>query len=633
MYFFPAYVIITMLYKILKEMRERLMKKTNKKTDKKVSKLLEKKNLIYTIPIALVVILLPLIVRFGIYETGLDNVVWTNENAYSTDLYLYCKSIFFTALSGCMLVLLLIDYKHVIKKITSEKILWILFGGYLIFVLLSSFTSDYQLFAWKGSVGQFESALVLIGYIVTGLYLFIYCQEKEIAKKIPYFFLASSLVMGVIGLFQFMGKDLFATEFVQSLCIPQYVLEESGGIQFRFESNRVYLTLYNPNYAGIYCACLLVILFSLMLSEKKPALKAVYVLSMLGMGISLFGSGSKTGIIIAAVVMVIVLILHLRYILKYWYFALLGMVAVVACVFVGFKFNSVDLLQTFIDSIKPVKAEYRLSELYTDKNGIHFCYDDVSFFVVMEASDQGIAVGAACEDGTEITVTEVTDGSAHFMLSHEKLPDIPVTFMTYNNIICMSIALDGEDWIVTNQFGGTYLYLNNSGKWDIIRTPEKALFADYPTWITSRGDIWSKSIPLLKDSLLLGSGPDSFVMVYPNNDYLGEHNSGVKTEYTTRPHNWYLQMAIQTGVVSVLFMLAGFVIYLIRGTSLCVKNALQEEKKEERAYVEAFFLGSVAFMLMGLINDSSIGITPLFWCMFGMALAWMPKKIKTEKEG
>jgi len=603
------------------------MKKQSKKNT-------EKKNFIYTIPIAVIVILLPLLVRFGIYETGLDKVVWTNEPAYSTDLYLYCKAVLFTILSACLLILMLIDIKHVIQIIKTEKIIWIFFAGYSVLVLLSAILSDYQLFAWKGSVGQFESVFVLLGYVLTGLYLFIYCREKEIAAKVPYFFLTSSLIMGIIGLFQFLGKDLFATNFVQSLCIPQYVLEESGGIQFSFEKNRVYLTLYNPNYAGIYCACLLVILFSLFLYEKKKVVKALYALAMLGMVISLVGAGSKTGIAVAAVMMLVVIVLHLRKLLKYWYFAVPGFYLIVICVSLAFEFNSVNLFQSFVQAVKPVKAEYHLTELYTDRNGIHFCYDDISFFVAMDASDGGIAVGAVCEDGSEITVTEVTDGSAHFMLSHEKLPDMPVSFMTYNNFICMGVTVDGEEWIVTNQIANTYLYLNNSGKWDRIVPAKKAVFTDYPNWISGRGEIWSKTIPLLKTNILLGSGPDSFVMMYQNNDYLGEHNIGGKTEYTTRPHNWYLQMGVQTGVVSLLLILAGFVIYLLRGVSTCIKNSLMENKEKTNAYVEAFFLGSVTFMLMGLINDSTICVTPLFWCMFGMALTWMkkaPEKVEKTK--
>lgn len=599
-------------------MWERLMKKTTKTINKK-------KTLLYTIPIALVILLVPLLVRFSIYETGLENIPWANMDYYSTDLYLHAKSIVFTVLSVGMLILLLLDYKNVRNIVVSEKSIWLLLGGYVVFVLLSSITSKYQLFAWKGSVGQFESAFVLIGYIITGLYLFVYCREKEIAQKLPYFFLASALIMSFTGLFQFLGKDLFATDFVQSLCIPQYVLEESGGIQFVFEKNRVYLTLYNPNYAGVYCAAMLVILCSLMLAEKKLLQKALYILAMIGMGICLFGSGSKTGIIIAAVMLVIVVVLHVRHILKYWYFALAGAVIVAVCVIIGFKFASMDLIETFISSIKPVKAEYRLTELYTDNSGVHFCYDDVEFMISMESSDIGLGIGAMCKDGTQMTVTEVMDGSCHFMVSHEKLPDIPVTFINYGEVICMSLWLDGEEWIFTNQFG-PYLYLNGYGNWDLVSTPEKAIFTDYPMWITGRGDIWAKSIPLLKDNLLLGSGPDSFVMVYPNDDYLGEHNTGIKSEMTTRPHNWYLQMAIQTGVVSLLLLLASFVLYVVRGTSCCIKNALKEERASETAYIEAFFLGSVAFMLMGLINDSSVGITPLFWCMFGMAFAWMKKE-------
>jgi len=595
------------------------MKKTSDKTK-------QMKKIIYTLPIALVVILVPLLVRFAIFETGLQDVVWTNEDVYSTDLYLKAKAVLFTVLSGIMLVFLALDYKHVLEKLKSEKIIWLLFGGYALFVLLSAIASDYPLFAWKGSVGQFESAFVLAGYIITGLYVFLYAQEKEIAKNIPYFFLASTLIMDVIGIFQFLGKDLFSTRFVQSLCIPQYVLEATGGIVFRFEKNRVYLTLYNPNYAGVYCACMLVILFSLLLHEKKAWIKALYAVSMVAMGICLIGSGSKSGIVIAAVVLTAVLILHIRSILKYWYLALAGAVAVFACVYIGFKFNSVDLIQTFIESIKPVKSEYRLTDVYTGRDGIYFCYDDIEFMIAMETTEADVAVGAQCRDGSEFEVIELTDGSAHFMLRHEKLPDIPVTFKDYNGIVCMSITLDGADWIVTGRPGTGYLYLNSSGKWDTIYSPKKAVFTDYPNWITGRGDIWAKTLPLLKYTVLLGTGPDSFTMVYPNNDYLGEHNMGIHNEYTTRPHNWYLQMGVQTGVVSVLFLLAGLIIYLIRGASFCVKNALNNTEKEDGICVEAFFLGSVVFMLMGFINDSSVCVTPLFWCMFGMALAGMKKE-------
>lgn len=590
------------------------------------NKFIEKKNLIYSIPIALVVILVPLLVRFAIYETGLHNVVWTNEDYYSTDLYLKAKTIAFTIIAGIMLVLMALDYENVLKKIKTEKLIWVLLGGYSLFVFLSAACSQYQLFAWKGSVGQFESFFVLVGYILAGLYVFLYAREKDIVKNIPYYFLASTLLMGIIGLFQFAGKDLYATRFVQSLCIPQYVLEASGGIVFRFEQNRVYMTLYNPNYTGVYCACMLVILFSLLLSEKKIWLKIVYAVSLLMMAVCLFGSGSKTGIVVAAVMMLVVLVLHIRSILKYWYFALIGAVAVFACVYVGFKFNSVDLIRTFVDNIKPVKANYRLTDIYTSRDGVYFCYDDVEFMIAMSASETDIAVGAQCRDGSEFEVITVNPETAEFMLRNKNLPDIPVTFMDYNGIICMCVTLDGADWIFTNQFGSTYLYLNNSGNWDIVRTPEKAIFTDYPLWISARGDIWSKSIPLLKDSLLLGSGPDSFVMVYPNNDYLSEHNIGIDDQYTTRPHNWYLQVAIQTGVVSLILMLAAFVLYVIRGSKYCVKSSLQGEIAEVHPWVEAFFLGSVTFMLMGLINDSSIGVTPLFWCMFGIALAGMKKE-------
>ena len=55
-----------------------------------------------------------------------------------------------------------------------------------------------------------------------------------------------------------------------------------------------------------------------------------------------------------------------------------------------------------------------------------------------------------------------------------------------------------------NQVDGTY-YMNVFGKPKIVPA-ETAIFTDYEWLASGRGYIWSRTIPLLKDNIILGSG-------------------------------------------------------------------------------------------------------------------------------
>lgn len=611
-------------------------------------KKLQKPCLPYILPITALLLVQPFLVRFHLFETGLENVLWTNSDGYSTDLYLYWKSVFFLVISTWMLILLVLDRNHVKKhikdtnafrtsRLAAKKVgkkhlsfgmcFWLLLCGYLIFVLLSALSSDYPAYAWGGSIGQFESTFVLIGYIVSGFYAYIYCKEPKIRKKFPYFLMLQAGAMGIIGAFQFVGHDLFALSSMQRLFIPADVLKQSGGIVFSMEKNRVYLTLYNPNYAGIYCACMIAIFFSLLLSEHLLWKRSIYIALIGLMTVSLIGTQSKTGIIIVFLALFFLLFLHKKSILRRW--RILFPCTALAILFAAFLIRSspVDLIQLITDGIFPVKSDYHLTELHADEEGLHVTYDCISFDISMEVGKNSVGIAAYRKDGEPMEIIECTDGSSLFCIVSEGLPNIPLWFIDYQGIICMDVLLDESHWIITNQLAPVYLYLNRYGKFDTITMPETAIFTDYPTWLTYRGHIWARSIPLLKNHILLGSGADTFLMEYPNNDYLGVHQSKTYGEYTTRPHNWYLQVGIQTGAVSLLFLLSALFLYMKNGSYFCIHNikmtASDRNKNESERLLEACFIGTTVILLMNLTNDSSICTTPLLWCMIGMALSCM----------
>lgn len=74
-------------------------------------------------------------------------------------------------------------------------------------------------------------------------------------------------------------------------------------------------------------------------------------------------------------------------------------------------------------------------------------------------------------------------------------------------------------FVVTNQFGdGSYYYQNACGKFDKMIKADTA----FPSWMNGfaslRGFVWSRTVPLLKETIFLGVGAefnDSFLTVAP----------------------------------------------------------------------------------------------------------------------
>lgn len=170
-------------------------------------------------------------------------------------------------------------------------------------------------------------------------------------------------------------------------------------------------------------------------------------------------------------------------------------------------------------------------------------------------------------------------------------------------------------WRFTNQRGdGKYYYLNAKGKWDLCIHAETAL----PSWMNEvaslRGFVWSRTIPLLKDYVLLGAGPDQFGFVFPHNDYVARYQYDLLTTYYKKPHNYYLQMGIETGCLSLVLMLAFFVIFLKRGFA-AAKGKCHTQKEY---FIRAILISVLGYLFAGMFNDSMVVTAPVFWCLLGL---------------
>jgi hypothetical protein len=187
----------------------------------------------------------------------------------------------------------------------------------------------------------------------------------------------------------------------------------------------------------------------------------------------------------------------------------------------------------------------------------------------------------------------------------------------YNQSMDIFFAEDGFRMLGSGNVLGTTQY------------PDRVKLMDgYERFASSRGYIWSRSVPLLKDTLLVGYGPDMFAIKFPQHDYIGKINAYDNPSIIVdKPHNLYLQIGINTGVVSLLALLAVFGMYIFDSLKLYVKRDIS-------TYLEHIGVGAVtgviAYLGAAFFNDQIISVAPLFYVMIGLGIAvnYMVKKQK-----
>ena len=152
-----------------------------------------------------------------------------------------------------------------------------------------------------------------------------------------------------------------------------------------------------------------------------------------------------------------------------------------------------------------------------------------------------------------------------------------------------------------------------------IEAPRFTFLDGKETFASNRGYIWSRTIPILKDTFFVGYGPDNFIMVFPHEDYVGRFNVGSSgmNIIVDKPHNLYLQTAVNTGVLSLISLLFFWGIYLVNSMKIYLKGNLNSYTEYMGA---AIFLSITAYLVAGMFNDSIVAVAPLFWILLGMGI-------------
>lgn len=587
----------------------------------------------------------PLIVSACHYRIGLKDYPWFMDADTSYDFFLYWKGQALILLCACLALNTAAGQLFGGKKgqaavrsgqdlpLGLERRYLILLASYFLLSVLSAVLSEHRDMALWGGYEQWEGMFIVAAYVIVLWFASMDVAGKTEITMIGWGLLAGVLVLSFLGTMQFFGHDFFRTNAGQA--VMNLMTKKKLRFSFNFEVGRVYATLYNPNYVGSYVALMLPVVLSYISFEKRVRVILRNVIALtcgIFLMVMLFGSESVTGcigVLATLLVFAVFFILHNKK--RPWRIVVC---AVVCAAVTGLAVwaNRPIFEYGWNKLVNPTPNRFFVTNLESREGHllIRTVGDDVLKLSV-EAEDG--AYRYAAKDGAEQAVPLHRDeDSGKMMFSDSRFSPIQISEKI--------VQADGEEQdafvLETPSFGKSYTVLaprgdgvpgrpqadyriyNPFGKVDELRHIEHAGFEDNQHFGSRRGFIWSRTIPLLKRHILLGSGPNTFVFEFPNDDYVGMINVGYEHSTVTKPHNMFLQIWVQTGLLSLLAFLALYVCYFVESVKLYFSR--RELSVTDKAGL-GILLGTFGYMATGLANDSTVAVAPLFWCLLGVGMA------------
>ncbi len=593
-------------------------------------------------PVIALLAIIPLITFMHDYDTHLGEFEWYTSYTEAVDFFLYYKMVWI--IIACVYMLFCMVYLFFAEE---KKPIWIKnlipMAVYCGISLISAIASKHSYFSFHGIYEQFESVWVLIGYGIMVYYTFFIMHTESALKRTMNWFVAGITVMAALGLTQVFKHDFFRTSFGQSLMTPSSY--DGGPLTFNFELGRPYLTLYNPNYVGFYAALVIPVLAALIFAVKKAWHRVGYAALIVSMLLILFASQSRAGIVALAVSFVIMFLCMRKVFIKNWKILAAAIVAVVAAFFAINAMNGNVLTDRLMNMFKTETEYHALKEIQTNDDNITVVYQSAERQAQEgDPTKEDSLVFHVTQDEAGNDVFKLTDGTGAevpFSLNEDGVnytindARFPFTFCssrsdTFNGFI---VVIEGNNWYFTNlmkENDTTYYCMGGASalmKLAKIKDSDKIPYLESHYRLANmRGYIWARTIPLLKKYFFLGSGPDTFIIAFPNDDLVGMYNSGHVNEIITKPHCMYLQVGVQTGVISLIALLVFFGWYLISSLAIYWKN----DYSTYSAFIGvSIFVSVIGYLILGLTNDSCVALSPIFYTLLGIGLG-INHKLKLE---
>jgi len=510
---------------------------------------------------------------------------------------------------------------------------------FLFMALVSTIFSSYRHTSWHGTVERGEGMFILLAYFIVFFSAMNFIRAGWHAKVIVYGLAFSSIIMGLLGLSQFVGRDFFMTPFGAWLVMGQW------GAPPTQEFSNAYGTLYNTNTLGKYAAMVAPIMLACALAyDGRKWMRLVFlaggVLMLVG---GVMGSSSVGGLVgIAAAVGVTVLTLVCRFFYQLRYKkeeldtgrrnALTWLVsgAVLAALVVGLLFvptvnQRLDFMLGRVEDA--IRREPRVTYDYIfegDRLTVTRQDDKVFSLVLLEEPygqyDKLWQIYDASGQPIPVRSRELPPREPG-----QPRPPYPITY-TYDipghRRLTMQQQLEGHvivhNFILFFHEGSIFARAANGAVIDLAVPIPAIGFYGNETWGSNRGHIWSRTLPLMPARTIIGSGPDTYTLVFPQNDVIGKARfHGHPYIPIDKAHNVYMQAWVTTGGISALALIFLFGFYLF-STFVALVRSRMSEGMFIFGLRFGLLAGISAFTVSALATDSTIGSSGVFYLLLGL---------------
>lgn len=574
------------------------------------------------IPLAFIVAVIPLIVYGKAMTLTGDYYKYWNGSSQSLDFFSYYKDVWLVVFTVIGIVVLAI--KLFSKEIKIHKnAIYIPMVIYSVLIVLSTIFSDFKEISIFGFVERYEGMIILLCYMFILFISINIVNNKAAIKAIFTALICSAVIIGLIGILQYFGHDVFKTYSGKKLILPAQLQNMASKLKFQFGDKIIYSTLYHYNYVGSYMAMLFPLTLTLFILIKNKIYKVIIGLATLLMFFNLILCHSRAGVIGGVVSILVLLIILRKYFIKNW--KLTAAVLVIAIIgAVGFNIYSKGMLKDRIGSLfKDAESltigsnTSTLKNVVSKNNSIQIIFSDKTLEI---DSDKGKLTFK--DDKDNIIDSEINRQNGQVILKEDKFKDLNIDIKDYSTTSDKKYTMDvyrGSLRIPLLIINDHFSFTNDNGDVLELKAAEKWGFEGKEKLGSARGYIWSRSIPLLKHSIILGYGPDTFAAKFPQDDYVGKLVAyDTVSMLVDKAHNLYLEIALNIGIVALVAFLAMVVIYLISSIKLYFKNSFEDFYSISGL---AIFTAICGYLGAGFFNDSVVSVAPVFWVLLGMGIS------------
>lgn len=572
--------------------------------------------------------IIPLLVRITPIEYDLSTLSWYTGQVTFYDTFSYIKANAIKGMGIVMTLLLAINLYHNASKSTFKSPVLILAVLSATITVISSINSAYPYFVFNGFLERYESIWVALSYSVFFISAYILFWDAQKISIFTNIFWGLNVILSLIGLGQMFGKNIITDpNFVKLISSSKidgvFSLEDTTAAL-----NVISQTLYHYNYVGFFIALSLPYFASLALFEQSLKKKLALAATSLLILVNLLASSARGGLVGVLVGTVFWLVLNRDHIFKNKRFTIIFF-AIIAISFIGYETFSGGYVTTRLKQMVDIKAQpYQIQALYTDNNRIVLETDSGILEIIVDSRTENDWNFHAELNGEKIRMPMNDQSKMYF--ENDALHDIFLYYTAYENepYYYLTLEAEGAVWPFKYEDSGKLLLRNPYGNYDVLSETNRVHALDgYEAVGSARIYIWSRYIPIVMAKPLLGYGPETAAVIFPQSDYLGKvHAYKTNNMVVDKPHNLYLQYAVNYGLLGLGVFLSLIIAFYLKTFKYLKRNQF----KFESAIASALFVGLTSYFVAAMFNDSTVHVSPVFWVIFGMAFSFFENENSTS---